>query len=104
MKKTTYKHECNKTLNYNKYESTKQIAMENQYKKMHHIKRKYLFYGKKVALLCSHSLMLPCGGSKKRLIRTRIRNSHIFANHFEINIFQKNQPCKKDDDERKKNI
>ncbi len=47
MKKTTYKHECNKTLNYNKYESTKQIAMENEYKKMHHIKRKYLFYGKK---------------------------------------------------------
>ncbi len=31
MKKTTYKHECNKTLNYNKHESTKQIVMENEY-------------------------------------------------------------------------
>ncbi len=40
MKKTTYKHECRKTLNYNKHESTKQMAMENKYQKMHHIERK----------------------------------------------------------------
>jgi hypothetical protein len=63
---------------------------------MHHIERKTSLLWKKMALLCSHSLMLPCGGSKKRLIRTRIRNSHIFANHLEINIFQNlAKPCKR---------